>query len=128
MRLRAEPIWLFNALLGAAGLALLALVVRHYAPAETPALPWGLLAPAVLATERWPVELHFGRSSHSFSLTDITVTLALVFSSGAGAVAGVTLGAGAALALRRLPPVKLVFNVAQFMLVTAISVLIVRIG
>jgi hypothetical protein len=43
----------FDALLGAAALALLAGVVRHYAPAQTPALPWWLLAPAVLATERW---------------------------------------------------------------------------
>jgi hypothetical protein len=59
------------------------------------------------------VQRHFGRSSHAFSLTDVTVTLALMFSSGADAVAGVTPGAGAALALRRLPPVKLAFNVAR---------------
>jgi diguanylate cyclase (GGDEF)-like protein len=124
---KPEPIWLLNAGLAAAAVALY-VVVRRYAPAQSPALAWWLLAPVVLATERWPVELHFGRSSHSFSLTDIPVTIALVFAGGGDAMIGLALGAAAAFSLRRLPPVKLAFNIAQYALITGVSVLVARIG
>jgi diguanylate cyclase (GGDEF)-like protein len=124
---KPAPIWLLNAGLAAAAVALY-VVVRRYAPAQSPALPWWALAPVVLATERWPVELHFGRSSHSFSLTDIPVTLALVFAPGGDAMIGLALGAAAAFGLRRLPPVKLAFNIAQYALITGVSVVVARIG
>ena len=71
------------------------LVVRHSRPLQHPALPWWVLAPAFLATERWPVELHFRRSSHSFSLSDILLTVALVFCSGGERRAGHRGGTGA---------------------------------
>ena len=51
-----------------------------------------MLALLVLATERWPVELEFRRSSHSFSLTDIPMTLALVFASGTHAFFAMLVG------------------------------------
>ena len=124
---KPAPIWLLNAALSAAAVALY-VFVRRYGPAEGPALPWWVLAPVVLATERWPVELHFGRSSHSFSLTDIPVTLALVFANGGDAMIALALGAAAAFGLRRLPPVKFTFNIAQYALITGASVLVARIG
>ena len=52
----------------------------------------------VFVTERWPVELEFRRSSHSFSLTDIPLTLALIFTSGTHAFVAVMAGALVALA------------------------------
>ena len=52
----------------------------------------------VFVTERWPVELEFRRSSHSFSLTDVPLTLALVFTSGTHAFVAVMAGALVALA------------------------------
>ena len=84
----------------------------------------GVLALMVLVTERWPVELEFRRSSHSFSLTDIPLTLALIFATGTHAFFAVMGGTFVAMAMRRLPPVKFAFNLAQFALVTC--VLIVR--
>ena len=60
----------------------------------------------VLMCERWPVELEFRRSSHSFSLTDVPLTLALIFASGTHAFVAILCGTVIALALRRLPLVK----------------------
>ena len=55
----------------------------------------------VLVTERWPVELEFRRSAHSFSLTDVPLTLALVFATGTHAFVAVMAGTLVALLLRR---------------------------
>src|SRR4051795_2514968 len=127
IRLRKlEPIWLLNAAVAGLAFALWALVIRRYAPLQAPALPWWLLAPAVALSERFPAELEFRRSAHSFSLTDILLALALVFSSGTAAFVGIVLGGGLALALRRLPAVKLAFNIAQFALITCVAELVVR--
>src|SRR4051794_11522155 len=123
---KIEAIWLLNAAVAGLALVLWAVVVRHYAPLQSPGLPWWLLAISVAAAERFPVELHFRHSSHSFSLTDVLLSLALIFSSGTGAVVGMLLGGGIALAMRRQPRVKLFFNVAQFGLITSTAVLVVR--
>ena len=80
----------------------------------------------MLVTERWPVELEFRRSSHSFSLTDVPLTLALIFASGTHAFVAVILGSVVALLLRRLPPVKFFFNVAQFSFVMTVLLLVVH--
>ena len=80
---------------------------------------WWALGIIVFVTERWPVELEFRRSTHSFSLTDIPLTLALIFTSGTHAFVAVMAGALVALLLRRVPPVKFAFNLAQFALVTS---------
>jgi hypothetical protein len=50
--------------------------VRHLDPIlGTDVGWWWVLAPMVFVTERWPVELEFRRSAHSFSLTDVPSTL-----------------------------------------------------
>ena len=121
-----EPVWLLNAALAAAAAALFVLFVRHDQAIHEPEIAWWVLALLVLATERWPVELEFRRSSHSFSLTDVPLTLALIFASGTHAFAAVGLAVAVAFALRRLPPVKLVFNAAQFALVTAVMIMLVQ--
>jgi hypothetical protein len=74
-----NPVWMLNGAM-AVGCALLLLgPVRDYDAIADPELPWFLLAALVAATERWPVHLEFRRSAHSFSLTDVPVTLALLF-------------------------------------------------
>ena len=84
-----------------------------------PEIAWWGLGIMVLVTERWPVELEFRRSTHSFSLTDVPLTLALVFATGTHAFVAVMAGTFVALLLRRLPAIKFAFNLAQFALVTA---------
>ena len=94
--------------------------VRHFDPILGAEVGWWwVLGIVVFVTERWPVELEFRRSSHSFSLTDIPLTLALVFTSGTHAfVADHGRHAGRARCCAALPPVKFAFNLAQFALVT----------
>src|ERR1051325_11179521 len=74
-----NPVWFLNAAIVAGCGLLLAGPVSGYDRIAHPALPWFLIAVVVAATERWPVSLEFRRSAHSFSLTDVPVTLALVF-------------------------------------------------
>jgi diguanylate cyclase (GGDEF)-like protein len=128
-KLRAiEPVWWLNVAIAAGAIALYFGFVRHYAPIHSPEIAWWVLALAVLLSERFPVELEFRRSSHSFSLTDVPLTLALVFASGSHAFIAVTVGTLVALALRRAPAVKFVFNLAQFAFVTAVLIVIVHLA
>src|SRR5688572_11745237 len=96
-----EPVWWLSTALGASAAALYVLFVRHYEPIQAPEIAWWALALLVLVTERWPVELEFRRSSHSFSLTDVPLTLALIFASGTHAFLAIFLGSLVALAFRR---------------------------
>jgi hypothetical protein len=72
------------------------------------------------------VNLQFQRSSHSFSLTDIPVTLGFIFATGAHLVLGVLLGTAVAMLLRRSPLIKSVFNLGQFLLAIAVGEVIVH--
>jgi diguanylate cyclase (GGDEF)-like protein len=128
-RLRAiEPVWWLNAVIAGGAIALYFGFVRHNAAIHSPEIAWWVLALAVLLSERFPVELEFRRSSHSFSLTDVPLTLALVFASGSHAFIAVTAGTLIALALRRAPAVKFAFNLAQFAFVTCVLVIIVHLA
>src|ERR1700712_2738435 len=119
-RLRSiEPVWWLNALIATVAGVLYLVWIRHFDPILGPDVDWWwALAVMVFVTERWPVELEFRRSAHSFSLTDVPLTLALIFTSGMHAFVAVMAGALLALLLRRGPAVKFAFNLAQFALVT----------
>ena len=72
------------------------------------------------------VHLQFRRSAHSFSLADMPFVFGLLFASGDGFLVGALLGAGIAYACRRLPPIKLAFNLAQLALAVCVAFVIVR--
>src|SRR4051794_30433 len=91
-----------------------------------PPIPWGLLAIAIAVCERWPVDLEFQRSKHSFSLTDIPIVLGLIFATGADAMCGLMLGTAIALLGRRLPPIKFVFNLAQFLFAVGLGAVVIH--
>src|SRR2546429_391294 len=91
-----------------------------------PELPWWLLAAVIAVTERWPVHVEFKRSAHSFSLTDVPVSLALIFASGPQAVVGMLIGSAIALKFRRLPAIKFAFNLSQFVFITCVGLLVVH--
>src|SRR6059036_3897046 len=95
-------------------------------PLAGPQVPWWLLAAAIAVTERWPVHLEFKRSAHSFSLTDVPVSLALIFASGPQAVVGMLIGSAVALWFRRLPAIKFAFNLSQFVFITCVGLLVVH--
>jgi diguanylate cyclase (GGDEF)-like protein len=116
-------VWWLNALIGATSFALYVLWIRRLGPIQGPEITWWwTLGVMVFVAERWPVELEFRRSTHSFSLTDIPLTLALLFATGTHAFLAVMGGALVALLLRRSAPVKFFLNLAQFALVTAVLI------
>jgi diguanylate cyclase (GGDEF)-like protein len=122
---RIHPVWWLNAAVLAATIAA-ATLVAGYEPVAGGGLPWWVLAVAIAVAERWPIELQFRRSSHSFSLTDIPLTLALLFATGPEALAAVACGSAVALGMRRLPPIKFVFNLGQFLLATSVGLMVVH--
>src|SRR2546430_8673144 len=109
-----HPVWWLNAaIVGATALLVLG-PVGGLRPLASPEVPWWLLAAAIAVTERWPVHVEFKRSAHSFSLTDVPVSLALIFASGPHALVGMLVGSAIALRFRRLPAIKFAFYLSQF--------------
>ncbi len=129
-RLKAvEPVWWLIVLIATAAAVLYVAWIRHLDPILGADVGWWwVLGIMVFVTERWPVELEFRRSSHSLSLTDIPLTLALIFTSGTHAFVAVMAGALVALLLRRGSAVKFAFNLAQFALVTSVLIVIVHLA
>src|SRR5215218_611903 len=119
-------VWLLNLAIAVGAGALIAGPVDGYEAIADPELPWWLLAVVVAATERWPVHLEFRRSAHSFSLTDVPVTLALLFCAGPAGVAAIAVGSFVALAVRRFRALKFVFNLSQFVFTMALGYVVVH--
>jgi len=122
---RPHPVWLLNAALLCAAVAVSAFVVGRDSLVD-PQLPWLLLAAGVVACEVWPVKLTFRRGAHAFSLTEVPAALALIFATGSNLIAGLALGTAAAMLLARLPTIKVVFNIAQYVLAHAVAFLVLR--
>jgi diguanylate cyclase (GGDEF)-like protein len=123
---RTHAIWLYVIVLsGLAAGSFVAFVHDTTALAE-PRLAWWVLAPLFVVAEACVVHLQFRRSAHSFSLADIPFVFGLVFASGDDFVAAALLGAGVVWALRRLPLMKLSFNLAQLALAACVAVGILR--
>ena len=122
-----HPVWGLNLALIATAAALYAGSLHRLGPLAHPHLPWWGVAIAFAIAERCVVHLHFRRGAHSFSLGDIPFVFALIFCSAESFVVGCLLGCGLMLLFdRRLPPVKLVFNIGQLALHACIAILIVH--
>jgi predicted signal transduction protein with EAL and GGDEF domain len=128
-RLRLTPvaaIGLYGAALATVAALLFGLFMQGEPPLDEPHLPWWAIAIGWTAAEACVVHLHFSRSAHSFSLADVPFVFGLAFASGDGFLAGALLGAGIAYAVRRLPPIKLLFNLAQLALAVCVAFVILR--
>jgi diguanylate cyclase (GGDEF)-like protein len=124
---RLQPVWGLNVLVLALALALYAGPVHGLPPLASPQLPWWAIAIAFGVAERCVVHLHFRRGAHSFSLGDIPLVFGLIFCSAESFGIGCLLGCGVVLLFdRRLPPVKLVFNLSQLALHACIALLVVH--
>ena len=70
-----------------------------------------------------------GAATHSFSLTDVPLTLALVFTSGTHAFVAVHgRRRSSRCCCAGCPPVKFAFNLAQFALVTSVLIVVVHVA
>jgi diguanylate cyclase (GGDEF)-like protein len=123
---RVHRVWWLNVAIAVAAFALADTVAGYTAIAQ-PHIPWWGLAIAIAICERWPVDLEFQRSKHSFSLTDIPIVLGLIFATGADAMFGLVLGTAIAMLGRRLPLIKFVFNIVQFLLAVALGALMIHV-
>src|SRR4051794_23234723 len=122
----ATAIGIYGAALTALALVLFFAFMRGEPPLDDPHLPWWAIAIGWAVAEACVVHLHFKRSAHSFSLADVPFVFGLTFASGTGFFVGALLGAGAASAARRLPPIKLFFNLAQLALAVCVAFVILR--
>jgi diguanylate cyclase (GGDEF)-like protein len=119
----------FTVVLSVASLAIAWLLLRDRpAPFTAAGVPWVLVV-AVLyaAAETFVVRLHLGRSAHSFSMTEVPLILGLFFLDPPTFLAARLVGAGLALVIgRRQRPVKLAFNLSQFMLSSVVALAVFR--
>ncbi len=90
-------------------------------------LPFWALVLGFAAAERFVVHVHFRRSAHSMSMGEIPLVFGLLFATGPQVVFAHALGRLIILALqRKLPPLRLAFNLGQFLLGGCLAVLVFR--
>jgi diguanylate cyclase (GGDEF)-like protein len=100
--------------------------LRHQVTSEG-WLPWPLLAVAFALAELKVVEVHFRRETHAFSLSEFPAVIGFFFLTPTDYLLAVFIGSGAALLLQpRQRLIKTAFNLANFMFVAAIALLVVR--
>ena len=88
-------------------------------------LPFWALALGFAAAERFVIHVHFRRSAHSMSMGEIPLVFGLMFATGPQVVLAHALGRLAILALqRKLAPIRLAFNLGQFLLGGCVTVLV----
>jgi diguanylate cyclase (GGDEF)-like protein len=121
-------VWALTVLITAIALVLATLELPAGAPAKAPiSLPWWVLAGLFYLTEAKVVHLHFGRSAHSFSMSEIPVVYGIFFFSPAEFIVARLIGAGLALIIsRKQRSAKLGFNLSQFLLCSVVAVGVVQ--
>ncbi|MDP9385865.1 MAG: EAL domain-containing protein [Actinomycetota bacterium] len=119
-----RAVWLLNALIALAALAIFFFVVPTLAPIEVPQrLPWWGLAVAFALCELWAVQLYFRRSAHSFTMGELALVIGLVMATPRDLVIAQLVGPALVLAWRRTP-LKLVFNLGQFTLGGSVAIVV----
>jgi diguanylate cyclase (GGDEF)-like protein len=120
-----HPVWWLNLAIWTAAAALFLGPVGETQPLHAPNIGWWWLALGFLIGERCVVHLEFSRNAHSFSLGDVPLVFGLVLASGTDLVIAAVIGPALTLLLdRRLPPIKLFFNLGQFALSVCLATLI----
>jgi len=116
-------VWALNAALCAAALTTYEFGTRSAAPPTAPILiPWWMFAVMFCVAEITVVHIQFRRDAHSFSLSELALVIGLFFTDPRGLVLAHLVGAGVALAVhRRQSPLKLVFNLANFVVQTSLA-------
>jgi diguanylate cyclase (GGDEF)-like protein len=113
--------WLFIGVLAAAAVAL---VMTLVAPGRPPMFGggwmWMAMAAAFVVGDGVAVHVNLGRHAHTFSLADLPMAAGLLLAPHVSLLSARLVGAlGVVALLRRLPPMKLLFNLANWGLGTA---------
>jgi diguanylate cyclase (GGDEF)-like protein len=122
----AFRVWSFSLLLAVTGAAIILAGFRGITPLPEPLrIPWPVIALGFYLAEINVVEVHFRRETHAFTLSEVPTVLGLFLLSPFEYLAALILGS--ALALRfhlRQPTIRLVLNLAYYLLIGALSVVI----
>jgi diguanylate cyclase (GGDEF)-like protein len=124
----ARRLWTLNAIMAAVAVGLYVGPVSAIKPFPGPIeIPWPAFAGAFCIAEWWRVYIHFRRSAHSLSLSEIPLVFGLFLTTPGGLMIGRLLGAGVALgAFRRQPPTKLAFNLSLFSIEAGLASVLVH--
>ena len=117
-------IWLLTSGMAAASVAVFVLEIRGLPAVDLEVdVPWWFFAVGFLATEAYVVHVHFRREAHTFSMTELVLTLGLFMVAPAQLVLAHLVGATVALlGIRRQRPIKAAFNLALFTLSTCVAI------
>jgi diguanylate cyclase (GGDEF)-like protein len=123
----AARVWLQTAVLaGIAAIIYFALLKDLPRPAHA-VFGWPLLAAAFALAELKVVEVHFRRETHAFSLSEFPAVIGFFSLAPTEYLAAMLLGCGAALLVQpRQRLIKTAFNLANFLCVAAVSLLIIH--
>ncbi len=121
-----RAIWALSASMFVAAAVLLAVGATSARPLiASIRLPFWVLVLGFAGAERFVIHVHFRRSAHSMSMGEIPLVFGLMFATGPQVVFAHALGRLAILALqRKLPPIRLAFNLGQFLLGGCVTVLV----
>lgn len=104
------------------------LIARPSVPGPAPVeLSWWLLALAFAATGIYGAHLTVRSETHTVTLTEVPLVVGLALASPGSLIAGRLVGSAFALIVhRRLPPVKVAFNLALAYLETTVAIVVYR--
>jgi diguanylate cyclase (GGDEF)-like protein len=125
-RSRLWPIWVLTIVM-TIGAGALAVVVGsyHVPPGTNLHVPWWLLALGFAAAEAKALHLRFRGETHTCSVSEIVLVVGLFATAPIGVVAAQLIGTlPILLFMRRQSPMKLLFNVSQFVLSVEVAILI----
>jgi diguanylate cyclase (GGDEF)-like protein len=119
-------IWVFTATLAFVALALyLAFLHERPTPPVRLAIPWPAIAAAFALAELKVVQVHFRRETHSFSLSEFPSVIGFFFLSPTDYLTAVLVGSAVAFIVgARLRLIKFGFNLANFMLVAVVELIV----
>lgn len=121
-RLRPFALWLLVAVMAGASLGVLVALDAH-APRTGFTVPWLAATVAFAITERFPINVHFRRSSHALTLGEIPLIIALTFGHPVEVAIAWTVAVAVVLLPTRPIPVRMAYNIANVSLVTACTAL-----
>lgn len=119
---RAAALPAYVAVVAAVGLATAALAATAVAGAPT-RLTWPVLAAAFAASELGAIHVRFRREAFSFTLHEAVLVVAVLTLAPREAFVALVVGCGSVMAgVQRLRPVKVIFNLGQYLLTTSVMV------
>ncbi len=119
-------VWALTVVLAAATVISYAVFLVDRPGREVPiAIPWPIIAIAVVVAELKVVQVHFRRETHAFSLSEFPAVIGMFFLAPADYVLAVLAGSAVAFVLTGSRFVKLAFNLANYGLIAVISIAIV---